>query len=58
MPSSLTDFSTVGVLAFGVAVWLGLSVSPLRGGPVESAVLAGLLVAGLFQFVLDDAFAR
>ena len=31
---------------------------PFRYGRVESAVLAGLLVAeGLFRFVLDDAFA-
>lgn len=58
MPSTATDLLTVGIVALGVAVWLGLSVYPFRYGPVESAVLAGLLVvAGLFRFVLDDSLA-
>jgi len=58
MTSRPRQLVTVGILALGAAVWLALSVYPFDYGPVESLVLAGLLVAaGLVEFVLDDALA-
>lgn len=46
---------TAGIGVVGAIVFLGLTVYPFKYGPVESGVLAGLLVlAGVVEFVLDE----
>ncbi|WP_137284474.1 hypothetical protein [Halorussus salinisoli] len=56
MNSDADRWLSVGILAFGVVLWLALTVYPLQYDRVESLILVGLLVlAGFFELVLDDA---